>query len=127
MAKIPALDTENGEKFKKYFVDTYLNETSTFDHAIWNYFSTDGERTNNRVEGDNKKINSYCGAANPIIDKVVSLFLTYNVTATIKYTNAKLPSAKDEYQAPQIRDRETCFRQARKMLHQNMISLPDYW
>jgi hypothetical protein len=44
---------------------------------MWNHFETTGNRTNNRVEGDNNRKKLFCGSANPNIDKAVGLLRIY--------------------------------------------------
>jgi hypothetical protein len=46
-----------GAKFVKYFRENYLNPGCDYPPALWNHFKTDGERTNNRLEADNRKMN----------------------------------------------------------------------
>ena len=51
-------------------------------------------RTNNRVEGDNNRMKLFCGAADPKIDKAVTLLQHYESTASDKYENAKKADAR---------------------------------
>ena len=52
---------------------------------------------------------SFCGAADPQIDKAVRLLRQYEKTASDKYLNAKKPNARTPSQRP-----ETSIREAKK-------------
>ena len=52
---------------------------------MWNHLDNHDERTNNRVEGDKNKMKHFCGAADPNIDKAVSLLQMYELDARDKY------------------------------------------
>ena len=85
------------------------------------------ERTNNRVEGDNKMMKKFCGAADPNIDKAVSLLKQYETTAKDKYNNAKKETARAPAQALDVATRDTNFCQARRFHREGIISLVDYF
>ena len=57
-------------KFIKYFQDTYLN--GQFPVIMWNHFDNNHDRTDNRVEGDNNKMKSFCWATNLSINKAIA-------------------------------------------------------
>ena len=61
--------------------------------SIWNQFDNFGDRTNNRVEGDNAKMKLFCGAADPKINKACNLLRTHESSATDKYNNSKKSTA----------------------------------
>ena len=60
-----------GKDFLQYFTNTYKSPYCQFPIHMWNQFDNHDERTINRVEGDNFKMNNHCGAADPKIDKAV--------------------------------------------------------
>ena len=76
----------DGKMFMAYFRDTYLY--GDYPPPLWNHFKTKNEQTNNRLEGDNLKKNYCCGAADPDMDKTVSLLKRYETTASLKYCSA---------------------------------------
>jgi hypothetical protein len=78
-----------GRDFLTYFENAYLKESCRFPKEMWNHFDNHHERTNNRVEGDNNRMKLFCGAAEPKIDKAVTLLQQYESTASDKYENAK--------------------------------------
>ena len=56
----------NGINFIKYVSDTYF-ETTIFPKEFWNHFHTNSSLTNKNVEGNNGKMNLYCGAASNVL------------------------------------------------------------
>ena len=61
----------------------------SFRLSFRNYFDNNHDRTNNRVEGDNNKMKSFCGAALPSINKAIAKLQQYESTARDKYINSK--------------------------------------
>ena len=41
----------HAQQFFDYFTDPWMDEGCLFPRALWNYYSFDGPRTRNRVEG----------------------------------------------------------------------------
>ena len=66
---------------------------------MWNHFDNEFERTNNRVEGYNGKMNLACGAANPEVNKASALLKTHESTARDKYYNAQKINARKPLQS----------------------------
>ena len=104
-----------------------MNKESRFPLIMWNHYDNHDERTNNRVEGDNNRMKKFCGAADPNIDKAVSLLKQYETTAKDKYNNAKKETARAPAQALDVATRDTNFRQARRFHREGIISLVDYF
>ena len=71
---------------------------------------------NNRVEGDNTKMKSYCGAADPKIHKACHLLRLYESTAFDKYYNAKKPNSKQARVRLEDRLKEERFKEMKALL-----------
>jgi hypothetical protein len=115
-----------GAKFVKYFRDNYLKPGCDYPPALWNHFKTDGERTNNRIEADNRKMNGYCGAANPDIEKAVSQLQLHESSCKLKYNNSKKSTAHQPAQKDLDNTRDIKFKEARRYFHAEKLSLQEY-
>ena len=87
-------------KFMQYLINNYF-ETNCFPVAVWNHFSTEGNRTNNNVEGYNNRLKNFVGAASPNIYKAAEIFQQEEVQSAIKY--AKANSLNGRISKPQLR------------------------
>jgi hypothetical protein len=67
-----------------------------------------------------------CGAANPNIDKAVSLLITYETSARDKYENAKRSSARSSQRNPEVAIKETNFFQLMSLQRQSFITFQVY-
>jgi len=66
-----------GKEFLDYFRKIYLNTECRYPKSMWNHWDNHGDRTSNRVEGDNNKMKLFCGAADLKIDKAIGLLQQY--------------------------------------------------
>ena len=70
----------------------------SFPISMWNHFDNEGERTNNRVEGDNLRMKKFCGASKPNIDKKkVKDLLKDGYISNSVYINTALFAIKGSY------------------------------
>ena len=53
------------QQFFYYFTDTWMDEGCLFPRALWNYYSFDGSRTTNGLEGWYCRLNSNIGTTHP--------------------------------------------------------------
>ena len=79
-------------------------------NIIYIHFDNEFECTNNRVEGDNGKMNLNSGAANPEFNKAVALLKTHESTARDKYYNAQKINARKPVQKNDVLKREVTYR-----------------
>ena len=116
-----------GKEFVDYFRKTYLNAGCRYPKSMWSHWDNHGDRTNNRVEGDNNRMKLFCGAADPKIDKAIGLLQQYETTVKHKYMNSKKSTAKAPPQRGDDAIRDANFRQARRFHRDGMISFADYY
>ena len=121
----PVIGEQKGKDFLKYFVKNYFD--GEFPVVMWNHFDTVGDRTNNRVEGDNTKMKSYCGAADPKIHKACHLLRLYESTAFDKYYNAKKPNSKQARVRLEDRLKEERFKEMKALLSNGDIEFEVYF
>ena len=70
--KSPASQVQNIDDLCKYYKDTRLN--GSFPIASWNHNATEGQRTNNHVEGWHKKLNVAAGKTQPNVFETIEVF-----------------------------------------------------
>ena len=75
--------------FIEYIINNYFE--GSFPKSMWNHFETVGNRTNNHLEGYNKKLKNFMGAKSPNIFKSVHLFQEEELNATLKFLRADDP------------------------------------
>jgi hypothetical protein len=85
------------EGWLDYVKSTYIvptdGTTVFFPFEVWSHGTTEGERTNNRVEGDNGRMKMFCKSAHPDINTAVNQ-IEKNLTTTIdKFNNGLTESA----------------------------------
>ena len=73
-------------KFVEYILDNYFE--GSFPVSMWNHFLTVGNRTNNHLEGYNKKLKNFFGAKSPNIFKSVYHFQLEEANAALRYFRA---------------------------------------
>ena len=96
--------------------------------ALWNHFNTiDKPRTNNNVEGYNRKLGNHCGAAHPNIYKAVDIFQKEEVQSYEKYKSAER-GCKAPYRRLLDIDRERTLLRLVKQLKvvQSMLTLDNF-
>ncbi len=112
---------DNGRRFAEYVLDNYFE--GAFPQELWNHFDTVGERTINRVEGDNNRMKKFCGSANPDIGKAVDLLRLHEQTAALKFKNAMKANAKAPPQQTYDHQKDIEFRQMRSLFREGKINL----
>ena len=73
-------------KFVEYIIDNYFE--GSFPVTMWNHFHTVGNRTNNHLEGYNKKLKNFFGAKSPNIFKSIQHFQLEEANAALRYFRA---------------------------------------
>ena len=68
--------------FADFVLGTYI-EINEFLPVLWNYYDQDGKRSNNDIEGNNKKINNFFND-HPKIWVFITKFQVEEATATLK-------------------------------------------
>ena len=93
---------------------------------LWNHYNTVGRpRTNNNVEGYNRKLGQYCGSSNPNIYKAIELFKREEVDSYDKYVNAEC-GQKPPYRRKLDIDKVNALRYLIGQLKENMIKFDDF-
>jgi len=72
--------------FVEYIIKNYFE--GCFPKSIWFHFETVGNKTNNHLEGYNKKLKKFVGAKAPNIFKAVKVFQEEEEDAALKYNRA---------------------------------------
>lgn len=120
------IHNNNIDKFLDYFTKTYFEGTLSID--IWNHYDTVGTpKTNNNVEGYNKKLKNYVGAAHPNIYSCITTFKKEEVSACAKYKKAlDGGSLKPPYRRKLDVDKEGKLKIFRSLLEKKHITLDVY-
>jgi hypothetical protein len=80
------------ELFADYVLETYI-ETNVFPPFLWNYYDHDGKRSNNDIEGYNKKLNNFF-PNHPNIWVFITKLQAEEATATLKFIRIEKDTLK---------------------------------
>jgi len=77
-------------KFLDYYVETWLDVSSTFDKRIWNHYNNDGARTTNNAEGFHSKLNRLAGRSHLNIFELIEVLQSIVSDNELQITRLKL-------------------------------------
>jgi hypothetical protein len=86
-----------------------------------------GDKTNNRVEGDNNRMKKYHQSSKPNITTAVNNLRLFEALACNKYENAKKMGAKQPNQAKHDFQKDVEFNKVKKLYNLEKLNLKDYW
>ena len=118
------LDEEEGlEGFKTYFHQTWMR--GSYQLVLWNYYTYDGPRTNNRLEGWHSRLKRIVKKPHPNIYELIDVFRSEeaatNVTISQLTTGANPPPHKKKYTAIDSR-----VEKLKDRMHNGQVSINDY-
>ena len=118
------LDEEEGlEGFKTYFHQTWMR--GSYQLVLWNYYTYDGPRTNNRLEGWHSRLKRIVKKPHPNIYELIDVFRSEeaatNVTISQLTTGANPPPRKKKYTAIDSR-----VEKLKDRMHNGQVSINDY-
>ncbi|CAF1038608.1 unnamed protein product [Brachionus calyciflorus] len=110
--------------------EPHISVGPTFNCEMWNHFETVGfPRTNNNLEGYNKKLSNQLSVAHPDIFKSITKFKEEETDAALKFYRATNKEKENE-NAPQRRKfniiNDTILNNHRQMLRDEEISIDTY-
>ena len=116
------LDEEEGlEGFKTYFHQTWMRGS----YQLVNYYTYDGPRTNNRLEGWHSRLKRIVKKPHPNIYELIDVFRSEeaatNVTISQLTTGANPPPCKKKYTAIDSR-----VEKLKDRMHNGQVSINDY-
>ncbi|CAF0891302.1 unnamed protein product [Brachionus calyciflorus] len=109
--------------FRRLFCLSYFE--GSFQIELWNHYETVGPKTNNSLEGYNKKLKDHVSRAHPSIYKSKEIFQTQETNAFVKYKHA----LEDKPAPPRKKldiGKDNDLRIFKKMLSENSIDIEVY-
>ena len=113
--------------FVEYIIENYFE--GSFPKTMWCHFETVGNKTNNHLEGYNKKLRNFVGAKAPNIFKAVKVFQEEEVDAALKYNRALSPDSvvsRPPRRAHLDLTKETKLKTYMELLREDSITLSKY-
>ncbi|CAF0853002.1 unnamed protein product [Brachionus calyciflorus] len=112
-------------QFLQYFETTWINH-KVYKIDLWNHFDTLGPRTNNHVEGDNHKVNSYIDFTHPHIYSAINTFKSLETTTSLNYHQRLLGGLSQFPRRPKDILKDQLILNHKMKLELNQITCSEY-